>query len=144
VIPFNMYDPRLPTSSLRALVEANPNRRFALVGQRPDESLTDGYWSLQPGLVSHIERLETDVALAQLAEAYWQLQSAYSPPPAEAIKPGTDEERILRAYAIPSRLMGDQLRAVDLLKEARDAYTKAVTVDPSYEEVRQILAGLGR
>jgi hypothetical protein len=40
--------------------------------------------------------------------------------------------------------MGDQLRAVDLLKEARDAYTKAVTVDPSYEEVRQILAGLGR
>src|SRR6185503_15621277 len=40
VIPFDRYDPGRPSATMKALVDANPGRRFALIGDPLDDSLT--------------------------------------------------------------------------------------------------------
>jgi 4-amino-4-deoxy-L-arabinose transferase-like glycosyltransferase len=142
VIPFVKYEPGAPASSLRAFVDANSARPIALIGSPTDDSLRGSYWGYPRGLVFQLEPTTGAMYLDALVGEYETLMSRYRIPSPEAIKSGTFESGILRAYAIPSEIVGTEYERAGRYAEARACYERALAIDPSFSEARESLAHL--
>lgn len=132
----------LPEGSLKALLDANRNRPFAVVGRVADQSLVGSYYGFPKGLVTLIEPIEAARSIADLVVEYDRLAPRYRVPTASAIKLGTFETGILRAYAAPALIVGTELARARDLDRARAYIERAIAIDPSFSEARTALATL--
>ena len=139
-IPFERYDPSNAAATLRALVEANPTRPFALVGRPSDSSLTSSHWLYRRGVVEQIEPLSKDIGLEEAAADNDQLLQRYRIPNAATVRRNTFEVAILGRYVQAPTAMGDQFALAHLGKRAEIWYERALAIDPQAEDVRQSLA----
>lgn len=143
VIPFDRYDPSNPAATLRALVEANPGRPFALVGAATDTSLTGVYWLYRRGLVEEIEPMSTDIGLDAAAEENDRLLKIYRIPDPSQIRRNTFEIAILSKYVKGPAAMGDQFALAHLDRQTEAWYRRALAIDPDAVDVRRALEKLG-
>ena len=72
-----------------------------------------------------------------------RLLDAYRVPAHEKIKRWTIEYPILRAYALPAEMMGDQCDELGLKAMAQEWYRRALGIDPESEPAAKALARLG-
>jgi hypothetical protein len=140
VVPFT-GDPRSPTDTIRALVEANPQRPVAFAGDPPaDDSLRGHFVGVPRGLVFQLQPASQPLTLDRLVREYERLTPLYRIPRAAAIKYGTFEERILRSYAVPAFIIGSEYERAGARAEARTWFERALAIDPGFAEARQGLA----
>jgi hypothetical protein len=142
-IPFDRYDPSNPAATLRALVEANPGRPFALVGAPTDTSLTGVYWLYRRGLVEEIEPMSRDIGLDAAADENNRLLNSYRIPDPAKIRRNTFEIAILAKYVKGPAAMGDQFALAHLDRQAEAWYRRALAIDPDAVDVRRALEKLG-
>lgn len=142
VIPFDRYDPGRPTATLRALVDANPGRQFALVGAPTDASLSRSYWLYRRGLVEQIEPLSTDIGLDQASNENERLLGLYRIPDASKVRRNTFEIGILAKYAAAPKFMGSQHATMHLDRQAEAWYRRALRIDPNDAEAREAVEKL--
>ena len=140
VIPFT-GDPRAPTDTIRALVEANPRRPVAFAGDPPaDDSLRGHFAGFPRGLIFQLQAVSQPLLLDSLVREYERLAPLYRIPAAGAIKYGTFEERILRSYAVPAFIIGSEYERAGARADARIWFERALAIDPGFSEARQGLA----
>src|SRR6185503_9382890 len=139
-IPFERYDPSNPGATLRALVEANPTRPFALVGPPSDNSLASAYWFYRRGVVEQVEKLSKDVGLDAAAEDNDRLLQRYRLPNPASVRRNTFEIAILAKYVQGPATMGDQFALAHLGGRAAIWYDRALAIDPEAATVRESLA----
>lgn len=142
VIPFDRYDPGNPAATLRALVEANPMRHFALVGAPIDASLTNAFWLFHTGLVEQIEPMTLDIGLAAASDENDRLLRLYRLPDHARIRRNTFEIGILAKYANGPASMGDQFALAHLDRDAANWYRRALAIDPDDDNIQRALAKL--
>jgi hypothetical protein len=128
---------------VRATVDANPGRPFAVVGGQMDSSLAGGYWYHRRGLVGQILPMSADVQLAADEAETERLFQLYHIPDASRIKTGTYEGRVLREYAAPATFIADEYRRNGFATEAAAWYRRALAIDPSFSEAVEALRALG-
>jgi hypothetical protein len=141
-IPFERYDPRNPAATLRALVEANPTRPFALVGAAIDNSLTNVYWLYRRGVVEQLEPMSTDVGLDPAAQENERLLHMYRLPDPATVRRNTFEISLLDKYERAPTSIGDQFGLAHLDRQAEVWYRRALEIDPLDADVREKLAKL--
>lgn len=141
-IPFPRHDATQPGATLRALVEANPNRTFAVMGGVPDRSLDDGYWYYRRGLISQVERRGTEVTLEIANQHNRELFERYRVPLPAAIKPRTFETGVLAAYAGAAEAMGRLNEQLGQTGLALEWFERALDIDPQAAGARDALARL--
>ncbi|HET9372181.1 MAG TPA: DUF2723 domain-containing protein [Vicinamibacterales bacterium] len=140
VVPFT-GDPRSPADTIRALVEANPQRPVAFAGDPPaDDSLRGRYVGFPRGLVFQLQPSSQPLLLDSLIREYERLTPLYRIPAAASIKHGTFEERILRSYAVPAFVIGSEYERAGARAEARAWFERALAIDPGFSDARQALA----
>lgn len=137
-VPFDHYDPSNPTTAIRALVDANPDRPFVLVGAPPDGSLEPAYWLLPHGLGLIVEPRTHDVELAQMEAQNVQLFQQYNPPPALNISATNFDAYVLQAYATGARLVGLQYLAAHRLPDAAAWFRRALSINPLDDASRSL------
>jgi len=142
VIPFDHYDPSNPAATLRALVDANPQRSFATVGALTDNSLSNAYWLYRRGLVEQIEPMSTDVGLDAAAQENERLANLYRLPDPSKIRRKTFEISILAKYARGPVSMAKQFELAHLDRQAEVWYRRALAINPEDADVRQALEQL--
>jgi len=140
VIPFDHFDGQ--SGSLRALIEANPNRPTAVIGVDSDDSLKGNHWFYRRGLVSVVEQMSLDVKLDELMADNQRLLSLYRPPLPTDIKSKSLELTILSHYAMPALVVAGQCEQLGYYRDARAWYERALSMDPSLSEIRVALARL--
>jgi hypothetical protein len=131
VVPFERYSRNSPSGNTRAFLDANPKRRFALIGAPLDSSLFTTYWTYQLGLVNMVLPRSVDVIYAQMADDFLRLTSKYRFPDPHKAKMATYERRIVRSYAIPYLRLAQQFRAIDKKTEADSLIRRAMEIDPT-------------
>ena len=131
VVPFDQYNRRSPLANTKAFLDANPKRRFALIGSPLDSSLFTTYWTYQRGLVNMVLSRSVDVNYGQMSEEFLYLTSKYRFPDAQKAKLGTYERRIIRSYAIPYLRLAQQFRVIGKQQDADSLVRRAVEIDPS-------------
>lgn len=142
-IPYDRYDPRNPGATLRALVEANPDRPFALIGSPSDNSLAAGHWLYRRGVVEDIEPMSRDIGLEAATRENDRLLRAYHLPRPGTVRRGTFEISLLDKYERAPASIGDQLSLAHLDTQAADWYRRALQIEPADASVRDKLAKLG-
>jgi len=157
-IPFAHYNGRSGTGSgtgsgsgtgpgsgtLKALIEANPGRAFAMDNIESEASLNENYWFRRRGLVDVMEPMSKDVNIDELIADTENLFRRYHPPPPQAIKMKSLEPSILSHYATPAYVVAQQCERVHYYAQARDWYRRALALDPSLSDVRESLARLDK
>lgn len=139
-VPFERYDPANPASTLRTLLEANPARAFAFVGDPQDDGSLRSYWFFRRGLVSQIEPWRKDISPEAIAAENERLLRGYRVPDAAAIKIRSGEASVLARYAQVATTIGQQYGLVQRREEAAEWYRRALSIDPDYSEARGALA----
>ena len=139
-IPFRHYDEH--SGTIRMLLEANADRRFAVDGATAEHSLDQDYWYHRHGLVDVIEPMSKDVKADELIAETEELFKRYRPPSPGAIKWKSLEPTILSHYATPAFVVAQECRRIHDYKRAREWYQRALAQDPSASEVREILGQL--
>jgi hypothetical protein len=142
LIPFDHYNRTRPASTIKAIVDANPGRPFAQIGDALDTSLQRSHWYYRRGLVGEILPMATDMSLDAMTADNDRLLKVYRPPQAAAIRAHTFEVAILRDYAIAAKLVGDEYARAGLAPQARRWYERAVSIDPSFDAAGSALANL--
>lgn len=140
IVPFDRYDPHESSNTLRALIDANPARQFALMGPPPDTSLENDYWYWPRGLVLQIEPRARDVTLTAMAAENDRLLRGYRSPGHEVLQRHNFDPYLVREYATPARLVGVQYLAAQMNGEARAWFNRALAIDPDYPEAQAGLA----
>ena len=108
VVPYDQYNRYTKTNNMKAFLDANPKRPFAVVGAPLDSSLFTDYWLYSFGLLNAILPMATDISLEQNEADFQRLVSQYRVPDPEKAKLDTYERRILRAYAQPFLRLAEQ------------------------------------
>ncbi|HSQ31271.1 MAG TPA: DUF2723 domain-containing protein [Gemmatimonadaceae bacterium] len=139
-IPYDRYDPRNASATLRALIEANPDRPFALIGSATDNSLNGPYWLYRRGVVEDVEPMSKDVGLDAAAHENDRLLRAYHLPNPGAVRRNTFEISYLDKYKRAPASLGDQFTLAHLDRQAEDWYRRALAIDPLDAGVRAKLA----
>jgi dolichyl-phosphate-mannose-protein mannosyltransferase len=129
VVPFDHYDPTSGSANLRALVDANPARPFALIGPPLDSSLEPTYWLLPRGLTLEIEPQSHDVSLTDMDQENRRLFDAYHIPPAAVASHDNFDPLVLQAYADGARRVGLQYQANGLEAKANDWFGRADRIE---------------
>jgi hypothetical protein len=142
VIPFTQYDPSRPQATLRAFVEANPDRSFQLVGPLTDSSLDGSYWLYRRGLVEEIEPMARNIGLGEAAQENGRLMGLYHPPSASNIRRNTFEISYLAKYARAAAAMGDQYASQHLDTQAETWYRRALAIDPEAADIEAALSNV--
>jgi hypothetical protein len=142
VVPFAQYDPSRPDATLRALVEANPRRTFALVGPVTDSTLDGVYWLYRRGLVEELAPMARDVGIGEAEGENSRLMASYRLPAASKIRRNTFEISYLEKYARVAAAMGDQYATQHLDVQAEAWYRRALAIDPEAEDVKAALANV--
>lgn len=134
-------DPRLvlPGGSLKALLDANRGRPFAVIGRVADTSLAGSYYGFPRGLVTVIEPVEAARTIADMVTEYDRLAARYRVPSHATIKAGTFETGIVRAYAAPAFIVGTELARAGDPARGRAYVERALAIDPSFTEARTAL-----
>jgi hypothetical protein len=127
---------------MRALFDANPGRPFAVDGMAGDDSLTDRYWFYRRGLVDSVEPMSKDVKLDEMIAENERLFSRYRLPSPQGIRAHSLEPTILSHYATPAVAVGQQAQQFGYNQQARTWYGRALALDPSLSQVRDLLARL--
>lgn len=143
-VPFDHYD---PSRGLKLLIDANPERAFALIGMIPnnDNSLSESYRFRTHGLVSVIEPSgKNDMTVDELAADNGRLLARYKPPSRERINSKSFETEFLSLYALPPAQIGGSLEKVGRTAEARSWYQRAFELDPNLPQLREALARVSR
>jgi hypothetical protein len=138
-IPFERYDPISQATSLRAIVDANPDRTFVLMGAPPDGSLEPAYWLLPMGLTLVVEPQSRDVALVDLDAGNDRLFAGYTPPPPTVHRHVNLDPYVLLAYASGARLVGLQFLGAQRPADAARWLRRALAIDPSDDETAALL-----
>jgi hypothetical protein len=131
VVPFDQYNRRSSLANTKAFLDANPGRRFALIGAPLDSSLFTTYWTYQRGLINMVLPRSVDVNYAQMSEDFLSLTSKYRFPDARKAKMGTYERRIIRSYAVPYLRLAQQFRAINKQTDADSLVRRAMEIDPT-------------
>lgn len=131
VVPFERYNRHSPSGNTKAFLDANPGRRFALIGAPLDSSLFTTYWTYQLGLVNMVLPRSVDVIYAQMADDFLRLTSKYRFPDPQKAKMQTYERRIVRSYAIPYIRLAQQFRAIGKTTDADSLVRRAMEIDPT-------------
>jgi hypothetical protein len=139
VIPFTRYDPGSPNATLRAFVEANPNRPFELVGAPTDASLSGSHWLYRRGLVEEIEPMSKDIGLDAAVQENGRLLSSYRLPDASRVRRNTFEISILAKYTRGPAALGEQFALMHLDRQAEIWYRRALSIDPEAADVQAAL-----
>jgi 4-amino-4-deoxy-L-arabinose transferase-like glycosyltransferase len=140
VIPFDHFDGQ--SGSLKALVEANPNRPMAVIGVDSDDSLKGNHWFYRRGLVSVVEPMSRDVKLDEMMADNGRLLGGYKPPLPTDIKSNSLEVTFLSHYATPAVVVAGQCEQLGYYRDARAWYERALSINPSLSEIRTALARL--
>lgn len=135
VVPFDHYD--LQRNNLKTLIEANPGRPIAVIGNLRDNSLDSDYWAYRYGLVNRVEPRSNRIALSQMVSDTEELMQRYRPPSPEAFSPKSFESEILSRYAQPAWQIGSVYENNGRKEEAREWYERALKVDPNLPEARR-------
>jgi hypothetical protein len=138
-IPFDRYDPRNSAATLRALVEANPTRPFALVGAATDNSLARVYWLYRRGVVEQVEPMSTDVGLNAAAQENERLLRVYRLPDPATVRRNTFEISLLDKYERAPASIGDRFGQARLDRQADVWYRRALEIDPLDANLREKL-----
>src|ERR1043166_283643 len=140
VIPFDRYD--RATKNLKVLIEANPDRTFALAGSAStDTSLNSDYWPYQQGLLTVIRPKSDDRDLVTVLSENERLLSRCHPPAPGPARMNTFEADIVAIYTYPALRLGDLCVGAGLTEQARIWYQRALAVNP---QSSQALAALER
>ncbi len=142
IIPFDRYDGR--TDNLRKLVDANSRRTIYIAGTigNNDNSLDDGYWPYQHGLLTIVEPKAKRLALRDMVYENESLLNRWHPPAYQAIRANTFETDLLTMYTWPAFRIGSDCERVGLNQEARVWYERALGVNPQFVLARDALARL--
>jgi hypothetical protein len=141
-IPFDRYDPRYPSATLRALIDANPTRPFAFVGAPTDNSLTNVYWLYRRGVVEQAEPMSTDVGLDAAAQDNERLLHTYRLPDPVTVRRNTFEISLLDKYERAPASIGYQFGLAHLDRQAEAWYRRALEINPLDADIRDKLAKL--
>jgi hypothetical protein len=142
MIPFSQYNRR--TGGMKALLEANPGRMFAMDGVESEASLNERYWFHRRGLVDVIEPMSTDVRIDDLIADTENLFRRYRPPSPGAIKWKSLEPTILSHYATPAYVVAQQCEQARYYAQASAWYQRALALNPSLSDIRERLSRLPR
>ena len=142
VIPFERYGGN--TGTLKALFDANPGRPAAVDGITDEASLHGSYWFYRRGLVSVVEPVSKDVSVDQMIADNERLLSRYRPPAPDSIKSNSLEPSILTHYATPAFVVGQQCKELHYDRQAREWFERALALDPSLTQVRDLLSQMGK
>jgi 4-amino-4-deoxy-L-arabinose transferase-like glycosyltransferase len=137
-VPFDHYD--LEHNNLKALIEANPGRPVAIVGNLRDNSLDRDNWSYLHGLVKLLQPRSNRIRLSQMVPDTEQLMKRYRPPAPEKVHWKSFESEILALYAKPAWLIGNVYEQGEQKEDAHAWYERALRVDPNFAEAREGLA----
>lgn len=140
-VPFARHDGR--TETLAALIAANPDRPFALVGPPVDDTIRQGYFVYGPGLVGEIRQPGAAVPIAQFVEDAERLYARYRVPALSGVKAGTFERGVVTQYAGGPYRVGAELERAGRRDDARAWYQRALAIDPELGPARDGLARLG-
>jgi Protein of unknown function (DUF2723) len=125
--------------SVKAIAEANRSRPIAFIGPALDDSVNGSYAGVTRGLVAKLEPASEPVYLDVFVRDNEQLMSHYRVPAAASIKAGTFETGILRRYAIPALVVGNQLERARDIAAAKQWYERAIAIDPNFADARDAL-----
>ena len=128
VVPFTHFDGR--TGTIKALVDANPDRPAAVIWAAPDNSLKTSYWYYSRGVVLQLLPMTTDVSLETMTSDNERLLAGYRIPRLDQIKPRTFERAILVQYAMAPYRVGEDYEIAHLPEGARMWYERALSIDP--------------
>jgi hypothetical protein len=140
VIPFDRFDGQ--SGTLKALLDANPDRPMAVIGVDSDDSLKGNHWFYRRGLVSVVEPMSRDVKLDELIADNQRLLGLYRPPSPADIKFKSLELTIPSHYATPALVVAEQCEQLHYYPEAREWYQRALSLNPSLSEIATALARL--
>ena len=144
VVPFDRYNRTRPSSTVKAIVDANPGRPFALIGDALDTSLQQSHWFYRRGVLGELQPMATNVSLDTMTDDNERLLGMYKPPQAATIRQHTFEIVILRDYAIGAKLVGDEYARAGLTPQARRWYERAMSIDPGFGAAGAAIAALPR
>jgi hypothetical protein len=120
------------TVTVLAIIRANPHRPIAFIGPPPDTSIDGKYYLYPDGLVSYLKRVGHPVLVTQDESDNEAQLARIHVPNDKTIKPDSNEQAILDAYAeIPYRI-GQTYQLAGQKSEAVAWYRKTVAMDPSF------------
>ena len=127
-IPFDYYDGE--KNNLKKLVEANPGRPIAVIGQVSDNSLEDDYKVYSLGIVNLLEPKSKPITLAEMVNDNERLMKQYRPPPFQTVNTKSFETEILDLYTHSPLRIGNEYEHGGWNTEARAWYQRALAIDP--------------
>jgi hypothetical protein len=144
VIPFDLYESHVPTENIKALIDANPGRPFAIIGENIDDSLKQSHWYYRHGLVQEILPLSADVTLDVAAAETDRLLHSYHLPDPKTVKYVSFESVILFNYAMSAKKIGDEYATAGMKPEAAAWYRRAIDIFPTLKGAHDALAGVSK
>jgi hypothetical protein len=144
VVPFNVYDPQVPTSNMKALVDANPGRPFALIGENIDDSLKQSHWYYRRGLIQEILPMSADVTLDVASAETDRLLRSYHLPDPKTVKYVSFESVVLLNYAMAAKKIGDEYATAGMKPEAATWYRRAIEIFPTLKGAHDALASVSK
>jgi hypothetical protein len=127
------------TVTVLILIQANPSRPFAAIGDLPDKSIDGQYYLYRDGLVNDLIPQAQDIAVSQLASDNQNQLEKYRIPKHRDIKARSFEKTILDAYASIPYAVGQQYDQGGQASAAITWYEKALDIDPDLPKVREAL-----
>lgn len=132
------------TFTLRSLVQTNPDRPVALLGDPSDDSLTADYLLYPRGLASRVVPKRETVAAASVHEVNRQLFGSYRPPSTEAMRSNGWLRVVGEKYAVGSFRVGRFFEGERSYADARFWYARALELFADFPEARAALSRLPR
>jgi hypothetical protein len=128
-------------ANLKMLVDANPERKFYVVGLLADRdhSLEETYEPYQHGALLLVQP-KSWYNIERLVKENEPLLERYRPPCPDKIRFGTFERSILEFYALPASRFGALYERIGEKAEARFWYEHALAIDPYLLRAREGLA----
>lgn len=122
--------PRGPLDML-GMIQANPSRPAAVIGELPDKSIDGKYYLYPNGLSYDLVRQSVDIGLDQAIADNTAKLAGYHLPNPHTIKRISFESVILRDYSNVAYNVGDQCRQLKQTSCAISWYQRALAIDPS-------------
>jgi hypothetical protein len=139
VVPFNQYNRQSSSANIKALVDANPGRQFAVVGVSLDDSMSKTHWFYRHGLVEEYLPMEVDVTLDVASAEADRLLRVFRLPDPKNVKYFTFESGILANYAMVAKTVGDEYATAGMKDEAAQWYRRSLEIFPTLIQTQEAL-----
>lgn len=138
-VPFDHFDGE--KVDLKTLVDANPARPKAIIGNAPELSRLDAdYRPVPRGLVIVITPKSERLLLAEVVSAHERIERTFRPPSPREVRAWTFEQDLANSYALADCRIGRQYEEVGDKAEARRWYRRAHDLSPDLRLVQEALA----